>query len=36
MEKRKHTKHIGVGGGIDLFVSGASPQSHGLDFESSF
>jgi hypothetical protein len=22
--------------GIDLFASGASPQSHGLDFESSY
>jgi hypothetical protein len=25
-----------AGGGICLFASGAFPQSHGLDFESSF
>jgi len=27
---------FGAGGGIDLFVSGAFPQSHGLDFETSY
>jgi len=26
----------GAGGGIDLFVSGAAPQNHCLDFEISY
>jgi hypothetical protein len=27
---------FGAGGGIDVFVSGASPQNHGIDFETSY